>query len=126
MVEAARRALARFGDRIEYVVADLGRPLPVEEPVDAVLSTATFHWVPDHDALFRNLAAVTRPGGWLVASAAASATSTGQASRREHRRRLARPRPLRDARGHGTSTCRGRLRRHRLLADRGADALRAW
>ncbi len=66
MVEAARTRLARFGGRIEYVVADLGRPLPIE-PVDAILSTATFHWVPDHDALFRNLAAVLRPGGRLVA-----------------------------------------------------------
>ncbi len=42
------------------------RPLPIE-PVDAILSTATFHWVPDHDALFRNLADVLRPGGQLVA-----------------------------------------------------------
>jgi trans-aconitate 2-methyltransferase len=67
MVEAARQRLAPFGDRIEYVVADLGAPLPIEGDVDAVLSTATFHWVPDHDALFANLAAVTRPGGWLVA-----------------------------------------------------------
>jgi trans-aconitate 2-methyltransferase len=67
MVEAARQRLAPFGDRIEYVVADLGAPLPIESDVDAVLSTATFHWVPDHDALFANLAAVTRPGGWLVA-----------------------------------------------------------
>jgi trans-aconitate 2-methyltransferase len=67
MVEAARERLAPFGDRIEYVVADLGRPLPIETRVDAVLSTATFHWVPDHDALFRNLAAVIRPGGRLVA-----------------------------------------------------------
>ena len=66
MVEAARARLARFGDRIRYVVADLGRPLPIE-PVDAILSTATFHWVPDHDALFANLAAVLRPGGRLVA-----------------------------------------------------------
>ena len=67
MVDAARGRLARFGDRVEYVVADLGRPLPIDGLVDAVLSTATFHWVADHDALFRNLAAVTRPGGWLVA-----------------------------------------------------------
>jgi trans-aconitate 2-methyltransferase len=67
MVEAARGRLARFGDRIEYVVADLGAPLPIEDPVDAVLSTATFHWVPDHDALFANIAAVLAPGGWLVA-----------------------------------------------------------
>jgi len=67
MVGAARERLAAFADRIEYVVADLGRPLPLEGLVDAVLSTATFHWVPDHDALFANLAAVLRPGGRLVA-----------------------------------------------------------
>jgi trans-aconitate 2-methyltransferase len=67
MVDAARERLAPFGDRIEYVVADLGQPLPLTEPVDAILSTATFHWVPDHDALFANLAAVVRPGGLLVA-----------------------------------------------------------
>jgi trans-aconitate 2-methyltransferase len=67
MVEAARSRLGGFSDRVEYVVADLGQPLPVGEPVDAILSTATFHWVPDHDALFRNLATVTKPDGWLVA-----------------------------------------------------------
>jgi len=67
MVDAARARLAPFGERIEYVVADLGRPLPIDGTVDAVLSTATFHWVPDHDALFANLAAVVRPGGLLVA-----------------------------------------------------------
>jgi trans-aconitate 2-methyltransferase len=66
MVDAARQRLARFGERVEYVVADLGQPLPIE-PVDAVLSTATFHWVPDHDALFHNLAAVLHPDGRLVA-----------------------------------------------------------
>lgn len=67
MVDTARERLARFGERIEYVVADLGQPLPLRKPVDAILSTATFHWVPDHDALFVNLAEVLRPGGWLVA-----------------------------------------------------------
>ncbi len=67
MIEAARARLAPFGDRIEYVVADLGRPLPIDGTVDAILSTATFHWVPDHAALFANLAAVLRPGGRLVA-----------------------------------------------------------
>jgi trans-aconitate 2-methyltransferase len=66
MVDAARERLARFGARVEYVVADLGKPLAIE-PVDAILSTATFHWVPDHAALFRNLAAVLHPGGRLVA-----------------------------------------------------------
>jgi len=67
MIDAARDRLAPFGERIEFVVADLGQPLPIEGAVDAILSTATFHWVPDHDALFANLAAVLRPGGWLVA-----------------------------------------------------------
>jgi trans-aconitate 2-methyltransferase len=67
MLEQARTRLAPFGDRVTYVEADLGRPLPLSEPVDAVLSTATFHWVMDHDALFANLAAALRPGGRLVA-----------------------------------------------------------
>jgi len=67
MLESARRRLAPFGDRIRFVLADLMAPLPIDEPVDAVLSTATFHWVPDHDALFANLAPVLRPGGRLVA-----------------------------------------------------------
>jgi len=66
MVEGARR---RLGDdpRLEYVVADLARSLPIAGQVDAVLSTATFHWIDDHEGLFRNLGAVLRPGGWLVA-----------------------------------------------------------
>jgi trans-aconitate 2-methyltransferase len=65
MVALARE---RLGDeRMEYLVADLRRPLPIDRPVDAVLSTATFHWIPDHDVLFANLAAVMRPGAQLVA-----------------------------------------------------------
>ncbi len=71
MLAEARRRLARFGDRVEYVLADLARPLPIRGTVDAVLSTATFHWITDHDALFRNLAAVLRPGGRLVAQCGA-------------------------------------------------------
>jgi trans-aconitate 2-methyltransferase len=67
MIAQARVRLERFGDRVDFVVADLGRPLPVREPVDAVLSTATFHWVADHEDLFAGLASVLRPGGRLVA-----------------------------------------------------------
>ena len=66
MVDAARARLERFGSQVEYVVADLREPLPIA-PVDAILSTATFHWILDHDRLFANLAAVLRPGGRLVA-----------------------------------------------------------
>lgn len=67
MVAQARDRLARFDDRVEYVVADLREPLPIHDPVDAILSTATFHWIHDHRALYRNLASVVRPGGQLVA-----------------------------------------------------------
>jgi trans-aconitate 2-methyltransferase len=67
MLDEARRRLERFGDRIEFVEADLNEPLPIDEPVDAILSTATFHWIHDHEALYRHLAAVLRPDGQLVA-----------------------------------------------------------
>lgn len=72
MLAEARHRLVRFGDRVTYLLADLAEPLPIEGTVDAVLSTATFHWVPDHDALFRNLAAVLRPGGQLAAQCGAA------------------------------------------------------
>lgn len=66
MLAEARRRLMPFGGRVSFVRADLARPLPLGA-MDAVFSTATFHWVRDHDALFTNLAAVLRPGGPLVA-----------------------------------------------------------
>ena len=64
MLERARDRLG--DDRVTYVLHDLLEPIPIE-PVDAILSTATFHWVPDHDRLFANLANVLRPGGRLTA-----------------------------------------------------------
>lgn len=60
------QACERLGDRASYLVADLAR-FEVEEPVDLVFSTATFHWIPDHDRLFRRVRAALRPGGRLVA-----------------------------------------------------------
>lgn len=66
MIDEARSRLERFGDRVSFHVADLQDPLPVDE-VDAVVSTATFHWVPDHDALFANLGTAMRPGANLEA-----------------------------------------------------------
>lgn len=66
--EAARRlAPAVAAGRVTFVHADMALPLPLDRPVDAIVSTAAFHWVTDHDALFHNLAAVLRPGGQLVA-----------------------------------------------------------
>ena len=67
MLDEAAQNLAAYAGRVEFVEANLADPLPITEPLDGVFSTATFHWVPDHDALFRNLAAAIRPGGQLVA-----------------------------------------------------------
>jgi len=67
MVREARLALAsRFGPHVCYLQADL-QAVPLAGAVDGIFSTATFHWVKDHDALFQSLYAALRPGGWLVA-----------------------------------------------------------
>lgn len=60
------KARERLGDRVDYAVMDLAE-LELPEPVDVVFSTATFHWVTDHDNLFRRIHGVLRPGGRLVA-----------------------------------------------------------
>jgi trans-aconitate 2-methyltransferase len=66
MIEAAR---ARLGarDDLELHVQDLTHLDLGGRTVDAVLSTATFHWIPDHPALFARLHAALKPGGRLVA-----------------------------------------------------------
>jgi trans-aconitate 2-methyltransferase len=60
------KARERLGDRASYLVADLSE-LELEEPVDLIFSTATFHWIADHERLFARLHAALRPGGRLVA-----------------------------------------------------------
>jgi trans-aconitate 2-methyltransferase len=65
MVGAARERFA--GDaRVRVEWQDL-LELEVEEPVDVIFSTATFHWIKDHALLFRRLARALKPGGRLVA-----------------------------------------------------------
>ena len=67
MLTAAAAYLGpRFGDRVSFVQTDV-QDLALPEPVDAIFSTATFHWVPDHPRLFRALFAALKPGGRLVA-----------------------------------------------------------
>jgi trans-aconitate 2-methyltransferase len=63
MVEHARAAL---GDSATVLHQDLVE-LELPEPVDAVFSNATFHWIHDHDALFAALHRAMKPGGRLVA-----------------------------------------------------------
>ena len=68
MLAEARATLAPFGNRITFVETDLLQiEQALDEPVDAIFSTATFHWIADHAALFSGLLAVLRPGGQLVA-----------------------------------------------------------
>jgi len=67
MLAAARSRLAGARARVVFIRHDLAEPLPAVGPVDAVVSTATFHWIADHDRLFANLRAVLRPHGQLVA-----------------------------------------------------------
>lgn len=64
MVEAARKRFAGDG-RVRVERADL-LELEVEEPVDVILSTATFHWIQGHERLFRRLARALKPDGRLV------------------------------------------------------------
>src|SRR5580692_9179375 len=63
MINAARE---RLGADVDLRVMDL-LDLELEQPVDAILSTATFHWIADHERLFARLHAMLKPGGRLVA-----------------------------------------------------------
>lgn len=62
MLQQARR---HFGSVAFFAQAD-GIALPFPMHFDAVFSTATFHWIKDHDALFREIHRVLMPGGRLV------------------------------------------------------------
>jgi trans-aconitate 2-methyltransferase len=49
-----------------YVRGD-GAALPFVNAFDAIFSAAVFHWIPDHDGLFRSVYVALKPGGRLVA-----------------------------------------------------------
>ncbi len=63
MVEKVREVLR---PQDEAHVSDLVE-LRLDEEVDAIFSSAVFHWVLDHDALFSALHGVLRPGGRFAA-----------------------------------------------------------
>src|SRR6266436_1828353 len=55
MSRSAREYLfPQFGQRVQLVTADLS-DLPFTGAFDGVVSTAAFHWVLDHDRLFRGV-----------------------------------------------------------------------
>jgi trans-aconitate 2-methyltransferase len=66
MAAVATSTLSGFQDQAAVVLADLIE-LPFVDAFDVVFSTATFHWVLDHDRLFANLSGALRPGGRLQA-----------------------------------------------------------
>jgi trans-aconitate 2-methyltransferase len=66
LATAGRHLVPAFPSRVTFVRADAAA-LPFSDVADAVFSTATFHWVRDHDRLFASLFAALRPGGRLVA-----------------------------------------------------------
>jgi trans-aconitate 2-methyltransferase len=63
MIEQARALLP---ERTTFVQSDL-LAFEVDEPVDAAVSSATFHWIADHDALFARVRAALKPGAPFVA-----------------------------------------------------------
>jgi len=64
--DMVRKARETLPGSVELRTMDLAE-LEVDEPVDAILSTAVFHWILDHDRLFARLYAALRPGGALAA-----------------------------------------------------------
>src|SRR5207247_1789075 len=65
MIEKATEAIGS-DPRVELEVQDL-LDLELDDPVDAVFSTATFHWILEHERLFARLFAAMKPGGQLEA-----------------------------------------------------------
>jgi trans-aconitate 2-methyltransferase len=66
LARAAEHLRPLYGDRVTFEQHDLA-DLPHVDDADAIFSTATFHWIPDHARLFATLCRALRPGGWLVA-----------------------------------------------------------
>jgi trans-aconitate 2-methyltransferase len=60
------KARERLGEGATYIVSDLSE-LTLPRPVDLIFSTATFHWIVDHEGLFTRLRENLVPGGRLVA-----------------------------------------------------------
>jgi trans-aconitate methyltransferase len=66
MLQQARTHLGGSVPSVPLVRASLPR-MPFANWADVVFSTATFHWVPDHPALFASIFAALKPGGRLHA-----------------------------------------------------------
>jgi trans-aconitate methyltransferase len=65
-----------FGHRVSFAQVSLPA-IPFSSWADLVFSTATFHWIKDHQALFLNILRALRPGGRLMAQCGGGANLTG-------------------------------------------------
>lgn len=73
--DMVRLARERLGDRAEVWRQDV---LDLEvTPVDAIFSTATLHWVTDHDRMWARLAQALGPGGRLEAQCGGAGNIAG-------------------------------------------------
>ncbi len=89
MIKEAEKKFAS-DERVTLIVSDLLDLSPellersgAPAAVDALFSTATFHWITDHDKLFSRVHSVLRPGGRLVAQCG------GEGNVAEHARAIA-------------------------------------
>ncbi|CAN5681815.1 class I SAM-dependent methyltransferase [soil metagenome] len=64
-VAMLRTARQHFASTVTFAQAD-GTALPFGSVFDAVFSTATFHWIKNHDRLFSEIHRILKPGGRLV------------------------------------------------------------
>ena len=71
MVRVATQTLAPVRARATVVLADASA-LPFHQAFDVIFSTATFHWILDHDRLFGSLFDALRSDGRLVAQCGGS------------------------------------------------------
>lgn len=69
LIQARKNLSGRYSQQVSFVQSDLIalRPDTIGEPVDLVFSTATFHWIRDHNTLFSNIFELLKPGGRLDA-----------------------------------------------------------
>ena len=65
--EEMLKAAAEHADpgRIDFVKDDIGTWKPAK-PVDLIVANASFHWIPDHEALLGRMAAALGPKGVLA------------------------------------------------------------
>jgi SAM-dependent methyltransferase len=68
MERHARATLSRFGDRVDFLVADMRNPGVAHASADVVVCARATHGIGSEELgpFYREVAAILRPGGWFV------------------------------------------------------------